>query len=694
MSNVNDLLVEIGTEELPPKALSGLSEAFAELLARQLANCGLTFGPVTHFATPRRLAVLVNGLEVRQRDSEVVRRGPAVAAAFDAKGEPTKAAVGFARTCGVDVDELQQETSDKGAWLVFRMIQHGRPTCELVPGLISAALDKLPIPKRMRWGDQDFSFVRPVHWVCALLGDSVVPGAVMGITITGESRGHRFHHPDPVPIPNPQQYCSVLRTAKVEPDFSVRRECIRAQVSDLADSVGGVALVGSDLLDEVTALCEWPVGLLGRFDEEFLAIPAEVLVETMQHHQKYFPVRDSSGKLLSHFVAVANLESMQPELVRAGNERVIRPRFSDARFFWEQDLRVPLANRFVTLEQVVFHQKLGTLADKSRRVIAGCAHIAALLGYDQKAAERAGLLAKCDLVTLMVGEFPGLQGVMGRCYAERQGERASVAQALEDQYLPRFAGDRLPESPCGRVLSVADKIDTLVGIFAAGERPTGVKDPYGLRRAAIGVLRILIETPLALDLRDLLEQSAQRFPADIAAATVVDDAFLYVMDRLRGYYAEKGVDGTLVDAVMASAPTCPSDFDRRLAAVMTFSEMQESASLASANKRIANILRKASESELPDVADVANLSEPSERLLLAELTEIQAGVQELIARSEYEEALRKLAALRPAVDEFFDQVMVMDENPGKRGQRLRLLKEVRNLFTGIADISLISDQRN
>ncbi len=682
-----DFLVEIGTEELPPTALSRLSTAFSEQFAVQLAAHALTHGAVEQLATPRRLALLVRHLATRQPDRESIRRGPAVKAAFGADGEPTKAAAGFARFCGVAVAALEREETDAGSWLVHRSLHEGQATATLLPELVNAALGQLPIPKRMRWGDGDVTFVRPVQWICMRFGEAPIAGTVLGMPIGTETRGHRFHHPGAIPIARPDDYVPALRGAYVEPDLDTRRNAIRAQVMALAASVGGEASIPDDLLDEVTALCEWPVALLGHFDEAFLEVPAEALIETMQHHQKYFAVRGSDGKLLPHFITVSNIESRAPDVVRAGNERVIRPRFSDARFFWEQDLRTPLADRQPALERVVFQHRLGSVADKSRRVARSCRAIAQRLGHDPVLAERAALLAKCDLVSAMVGEFASLQGIMGRHYAARSGEDPCVVAAMEEQYLPRYAGDHLPGSPCGRVLALADKLDTLVGIFAIGERPTGVKDPYGLRRAAIGVLRILIETPLALDLRRLLKDAAAAFPDSIAAASAVDETYAYVMERLPGYYADQGIEGDAIEAVMAVDVSTPSDIDRRVRAVSAFSRLDAASALAAANKRIANILRKSGVDTGGMQLNEGLLAEAAEQRLAAAVAELDRRVAPMLETGDYTEALSALAALRPAVDGFFEKVMVMVDDPALQANRLALMDRVLTLFRSIADIS-------
>ncbi|KAA6187481.1 glycine--tRNA ligase subunit beta [Thiohalocapsa marina] len=684
------MLVEIGTEELPPTALKRLSEAFADQLSTQLTEQRIGHGNLERFAAPRRLAVIIQDVQVRQPDQETLRRGPALAAAFDAQGQPSKAALGFARSCGVEVDALDREQTDKGEWLCFRQQATGERTLTLLPALVEAALGRLPIPRRMRWGDGDAEFVRPVHWVCGLLGAEPVPGRVLGLDIGTGSRGHRFHHPDRVQIPRPEAYAEALRAASVEPSLELRRQAIREQVLQLAASVHGHADLPDDLLDEVAALCEWPTALLGRFDADFLQVPAEVLIETMQKNQKYFPVFDDTGALMPWFITIANIRSRDPDLVRAGNERVIRPRFADARFFWEQDRKTPLADRRDALGSVVFQHKLGSLLDKSRRVAGLSRHIAGLLDYDQDEAERAAELAKCDLVTAMVGEFASLQGTMGRYYAQHDGERPGVVAAMEEQYLPRHAGDRLPTSDAGRTLALADKLDTLVGIFAIGQRPTGVKDPYGLRRAAIGVLRILIETPLALDLKDLLWQAAFGYRGVVEAEDAVTQVFDYMMERLPGYYGDMGVAAEVVDAVLSLGPQVPSDIDRRILAVAAFRQLEAAEALSAANKRIRNILKKSGDGIAADIDTTVRpegLQEEAERRLAQGVEQMRARLAPMHAAQDYEGMLRTLAGLREDVDQFFDQVMVMTDDAELRRNRLALLRSLEQLFLLTADIS-------
>jgi glycyl-tRNA synthetase beta chain len=690
VDNCKDLLIEIGTEELPPTALLRLSAAFRDGLARQLRDAGLDFSGIAPFASPRRLALLVRGLMVRQPDQEVVRRGPALASAFGADGNPSQAALGFARSCGVEVSDLERQTTDQGAWLVFRRAQPGRAATELLPGMVEHALGGLPIPKRMRWGSGEEQFVRPVHWVCLVFGAEVVPGKVLGLTIGRETRGHRFHAPGALTIPRADAYADLLRTqGRVEPDFTARRELIRGQVEALAETVACRARVEDDLLDEVTALCEWPRAILGSFSRDFLEVPPEALIETMQSNQKYFPLFDGEGRLYPGFITVANIESRDPDQVRQGNERVIRPRFSDAAFFWKQDLRHPLDAQLPRLETVVFQDRLGTLGEKSRRVAQGACAIARDLGQDIALAERSALLAKCDLMTHMIFEFPALQGTMGRYYAERSGEDPCVAAAMEEQYLPRFAGDRLPQSDCGRALALADRLDTLVGIFAIGQRPTGVKDPYALRRTALGILRILIETPLALDLKPLLANAAEQLAGKVDAAKAADEVLEYSLERLKGYYQEQSIPGDSVDAVLATGVTSPADLDRRIHAVQAFRRLPEAAALAAANKRIRNILKKSGFDPVGQAVNPALLAEPAEQSLSARITEAAKAVAPLQAAQDYTGVLMALAQLRPEVDAFFDAVMVMAEDEALRRNRLVLLGSLEALFLSVADISVL-----
>jgi glycyl-tRNA synthetase beta chain len=692
MSEVRDLLIEIGTEELPPKALLNLATAFEKGIAEGLEKAGFPALVLHRFATPRRLAVLIENLLTRQADRHLERRGPALSAAFGPDGQPTKAAEGFARSCGLgSVAELQQQKTEKGAWLVHVSIEPGAATAALIPGLVEAALAGLPIPKRMRWGDRDDEFVRPVHWVVLLFGDEVIAATVMGVTTGRETRGHRFHHPAPITLASPADYAAQLKTAgKVIADFDERRAAIQAQAERVATELNGVAVIKPELLDEVTALVEWPVALAGNFEQRFLDVPSEALMSTMQDNQRYFPVVDANGKLRPHFITMMNLESRDPAQVRAGNERVIRPRFSDAEFFWNQDRKQPLAARQEPLKQVVFQQRLGTLADKSQRVAALARFIADATGGNPAWAERAASLAKCDLLTQMVQEFPELQGIMGRYYALHDQEPTEIAQALEEHYLPRFAGDRLPMTATGRALALADRLDTLLGIFAIGQPPSGAKDPFALRRAALGVLRILVEGQVDLDLRDTLQRAAAGFDPALNAAQAVAAVFEFILERLRGYYLDQGLRADSFEAVLECRPTRPLDFDRRIRAVSAFRELPEATSLAAANKRIRNILKKI-DGVLPIQVQPDLLREVAEQILAGRLVELSSDVMPLMDRGLYAEALSRLAALREPVDAFFDQVLVMADDPALRDNRIALLNKLGGLFLRVADFSRLQE---
>lgn len=684
-----DLLVEIGTEELPPKSLRVLSDAFKQGFQDQLQGYHLGFSRIETFATPRRLGLLVRKLATRQPDQEIVRRGPALQAAFDAQGQPTRAALGFARSCGVSMEDLQQEETPKGAWLVFRQVRQCQSARDLVVDMTAKALEALPIPKRMRWGEGDYEFIRPVHWIAIVFGEDSIAGRLFGIDASGLTYGHRFQAPVAFPIPSASEYTELLRTqGKVEPSFARRREIIQDQVRILAEGVGGRAVIEDDLLDEVTALCEWPCAIIGAFDEGFLEIPSEVLIETMQKNQKYFPVVSSSSELLPHFITISNIRSQDPAQVRIGNERVLRPRFSDAAFFWKQDLKQPLQNFELKLGKVVYQEGLGTLAEKSARLGRISQKLADLLEIDQALVARAAQLAKCDLLTQMVSEFPGLQGTMGRYYAQKAGEDSCVSFALEQQYLPRHARDELPQSDCGMVLSITDKLDTLVGIFAIGQRPTGDRDPYALRRAAISLLRILIETPLPLDLKEVLDLSVETLRDKVNATRAAGEVFTYCMERLRGYYLDRNIKADIVDSVLAVDPTVPSDIHRRILAVESFRLLPEAADLTAANKRIRNILRKGME-DISEQIDTDLLREDAEQRLATKVTSLASSISPLLEAQDYEGTLKVLSGLHDDIAAFFDQVMVMTEQPDLRRNRLALLQAVEVLFLKIADISFL-----
>ena len=708
-----DFLLEIGTEELPPKSLPALQQALVAGLAAGLDKAGLAHGELVGFATPRRLAVWVKRLAAEQPEQHLKRRGPPVNAAFDTAGEPTRAALAFAESCGSTVEALQKFDEGKGTFLFFLGTKPGARAVELLPGLVQAALDALPIPRRMHWGSGTALFVRPVHWVVMLFGKDLVPATLLDTPAGHLTRGHRFHAPRPIRIASPGSYERTLRErGYVLADFAARREHIRTQVAAAAANVPGRALITEALLQEVTALVEWPVVLTGRFEERFLSLPREVLTSTLEDHQRYFPVEDAQGRLLPAFIAVSNIESRDPATVRAGNERVVRPRLADAAFFWEQDRKQPLAARRAALDAVTFQAKLGSLGDKTRRVSALAAEIAVAAGGSREHARRAAELCKCDLLTAMVGEFPELQGIMGSYYAQADGEPHEVAAAIREHYLPRAAGDQLPATRAGLAVAIADKLDTLAGIFAIGEKPTGTKDPFGLRRAALGVQRILIEKTLELDLRKYIDQALAAVRADIervrapaataaqptpaAPDSTASEIYDFLMERLRAYYLDSAgappmpgqaaVTTEMFDAVLAARPGSPLDFDARLKALSTFLELPESASLTAANKRIANILRKANMTP-PAEVNVLHLRESAEVRLFDSMRALRDAVATATAQHEYAGALGRLAQLRPAVDAFFDQVMVMDENPQLRANRLSLLAQLQGLFAGVADLS-------
>jgi glycyl-tRNA synthetase beta chain len=689
--NHHDLLIEIGTEELPPKALASLGAALAQELVQAVDTAQLAHGAVRWFATPRRLAVLIAQLDPAQGDRAVEKRGPAYAAAFDKQGKPTRAAEAFAASCGVAVDALITIETDKGKWVGARYMEKGKSLAELLPAMLEDAVKRLPIPRRMRWGAGDAQFARPVHWLVLLHGGDVIPAELLGVRSGRGTRGHRFLYRQPIELATPAEYEKQLREpGHVIADFAARRARIAELVETAAAAAGGRAQADADLLDEVAALVEWPAAVTGSFDDRFLELPRELLVTTMQHHQRYFPLlHKDRDELLPQFVAITNIDSANVDGIRRGNERVIRPRLADAEFFWRRDARATLASREALLAGVVFQAKLGTLADKTVRVRHIARELAARLGADAASCDRASQLAKCDLLTELVGEFPELQGIAGRYYAARDGEPAEVAQAVDEQYLPRFAGDRLPRTATGRVLSIADRLDTLAGIFAIGQAPTGEKDPFGLRRAALGCLRVIIECGLELDLEGALTSAATAHAGANGVPPVpVPQVFEFMLERLRRYYLDTGTSTEIFEAVLARRPTRPLDFHRRLAAVAEFSKLPDAASLAAANKRIRNILRQAGVSETGTV-DAALLREDAERQLATELEQTRAAIEPLLRDSDYTGALKKLAALRGAVDLFFDQVLVNCEDQAVRANRLALLGQLSAAFLRIADISVL-----
>jgi glycyl-tRNA synthetase beta chain len=680
-----DLLFELGTEELPPRTLLTLSLALQEGILSGVDTAAIPHGKARGFATPRRLAVQIDACAEFAPDRRIERRGPPVNNSFDSSGAPTQAAAAFAKSCGVQVADLERLTTDKGAWLAFRGTEPGAATASLLGSIISQAIAALPIAKRMRWGARTVEFVRPVRSVVLLFGDDVIPIEVLGLKSDRITTGHRFHAPRPIVLKSPKTYESQLRAAKVIADFGKRRDVIRQGVQAAAAAAGGTALMEDALLNEVTALVEWPVPIAGHFEQRFLALPREVVIATIQDHQRYFAVEGPDGRLTGGFVTVSNIQSRDPTKVREGNERVVRPRLSDAAFFWEQDRAISLDEHAAKLAGVTFQTRLGTYADKTIRVKALAETIGeriSAFGYVGRAAE----LAKADLMTAMVGEFPELQGTMGRYYAEAQGEPAELALALEEHYRPRFAGDVLPTTRTGQALALADRLDTLVGIFAIDQRPTGTKDPFGLRRAALGVLRILLEGQLDLDLTGLLHQAAALQP--VQRAGTADEVYDFVAERLRGLLLDRA-DGTtaeMIDSVLAGRPRSPLDLEARLLALKVFLLLPEAGVLTALNKRILNILRKAAPGYDVDV-DAAMLTEPAEIGLHGVLGGLRDTVTAAVAQHRYADALRASAGLRAAVDQFFDQVMVMDDNLERRHNRLALLRGVQEVLGGVADLS-------
>lgn len=680
-----DFFVEIGTEELPPKALKTLATAFADNLQAELAKLELNHADVSWYAAPRRLAVRINALAAQQADKVVEKRGPAIASAFDADGKPTKAAQGWAAGCGITVEQAEKLETDKGAWLLHKAKVVGAATVTLLPDVVQQALAKLPIAKPMRWGNSTAEFIRPVHTIIMLYGKDVVPATILGRNSGNQTHGHRFHAPEKVAINHADDYLATLRKAFVVADFAERKAFIAAEVTKTAAALNGKALMDDALLEEVTALVEWPVVLVGSFEESFLQVPAEPLISTMKDNQKYFPLLDQNGKLQNKFIFVANIASKDPQQIIEGNEKVVRPRLSDAQFFFNTDRKQKLADRLDSLKTVLFQQQLGTLAEKSERISKVAGFIAAKIGADVGAAERAGLLSKTDLMTNMVGEFPEVQGIMGMHYARLDGEAEAVALALNEQYMPRFAGDELPSRLEGAAVAIADKLDTLVGIFGIGQAPKGDKDPFALRRAAIGALRIMVDKQLPLDLTEAIAFSQQTFGTKLSNAKVAQDVLEFMLGRFRAWYESEGYSVDVIQAVLARRPTNPSDFDRRVKAVAEFGKLDAAAALAAANKRVANILAKV-EGEIATTVNAALLQEEAEQALHSAIVAEQAYQA---GTPSYAEGLSHLAAMREVIDNFFDKVMVNADDTAVRANRQALLKQLRELFLQVADISVL-----
>lgn len=683
-----NFLVEIGTEELPPKALKTLATSFADNVEAELNQAGLSFDKIEWFAAPRRLAVKVLNLSTQQPSKEIEKRGPAVSAAFDAEGKPTKAAEGWARGCGITVEQAERIATDKGEWLVHRAKIEGQPTKNLLNDIVANALAKLPIPKPMRWADKTVQFIRPVHTVTMLLGDELIEGEILGVASARTICGHRFLGEKEFEIQHADQYPQLLREkGSVVADFNERKAEILAKSQAKATALGGVADIEESLLEEVTSLVEYPNVLAAKFEERFLAVPAEALVYTMKGDQKYFPIYDKDGRLLPHFIFISNINPEDPTAIIEGNEKVVRPRLTDAEFFFKTDLKQKLVDRLPRLETVLFQQQLGTLKDKTDRIEQLAGEIAKQIGADEAKAKRAGLLSKCDLMTNMVFEFTDTQGVMGMHYARHDGEDEEVAVALNEQYMPRFAGDKLPKSLVASAVALADKFDTLTGIFGIGQAPKGSADPFALRRAALGALRIIVEKNLPLDLEDLVKKSAALFGDKLTNKNVVADVVDFMLGRFRAWYQDEGIAVDVIQAVLARRPTRPADFDARVRAVSHFRTLDSAEALAAANKRVSNILAKA-DAAIGEI-NLTACVEPAEKALSKAVLALRTEVQPLIAQGDYTTVLDKLANLRAPVDSFFDNVMVNAEDPALRQNRLAILNTLQGLFLQVADISVL-----
>ncbi|WMO15274.1 glycine--tRNA ligase subunit beta [Pseudoalteromonas piscicida] len=688
--STENLLVEIGTEELPPKALRNLAESFAENTRQELEALELSHEGVSWYASPRRLGIQVKALQTQQADKVVEKRGPAIQAAFDTDGNATKAALGWARGCGIDINDAERLETDKGTWLLHKAKVEGQQTLALLSDVINKALAKLPIPKPMRWGANKTQFIRPVHTVAALLGSQQVEGEVLGKAISNELQGHRFHHPERVRVEHADDSHVVLKGAYVIADYEARKALIRGQIEAEAEKLGAQVAMDEDLLEEVTSLVEWPVTLVASFEEAFLQVPDEALIYTMKDDQKYFPLLDKQGNLINKFLFVSNIESKDPSVVISGNEKVVRPRLADAQFFFETDKKKTLESRLESLDSVLFQKQLGTLKDKSARISALAGFIAEQLGADKALAERAGLLSKTDLMTEMVMEFTDVQGVMGMHYARIDGEAEEVALAQNEQYMPRFAGDNLPSNPISFAVALADKFDTLVGIFGIGQTPKGDKDPFALRRAAIGALRIMVEKELPLDIQDIVAKAMTLFGDKLSNANVADEVVEFMLGRFRAWYQDEGISVDVIQAVLARRPTSPVDFDRRVKAVSHFRTLAEAEALAAANKRVNNILAKnnvASEAAV----ESSLLQEEAEQTLAAQVAALTAELAPVYAEGDYQTALTRLASLREAVDNFFDNVMVMADDEAVKANRLALLGQLSKLFLNTADISVLQN---
>ncbi len=686
--STESLLIEIGTEELPPTSAKKLSDAFVEAVSSQLIEAGFSIGTVTPHVTPRRLAMVINDVSNKQPDQVVERKGPAIAAAYDDDGAPTKAALGFANSCGVEMKDLDTLESDKGAYLFYKSTVPGKQLTLALPSFIEQALSKLPIPKPMRWGSNDAEFVRPIHWVIVMYGSAVVDCTIKNIVSSNISYGHRFHAPQAITISHPDKYSTLLKKSKVISDFNERKSTIENLLSECASKHNAVLNYNDALLEEVTNLVEWPAIIVGEFSKDFLNIPQEALVVTMQDAQRYFPMfSQTDNELLPLFITIANIESSNPDTIKRGNERVIKPRFDDANFFWNRDKQQTLDERTKNLSGILFEKQLGSLLDKSKRITQLSDALCKQLGVEAKYPSRAASLCKSDLLTDMVNEFPKLQGIMGRYYALHDNEPNDVAMAIEEHYQPIQSGGAIPDSTAGKIVAICDRIDTLVGIFATGKKPTGVKDPYALRRAALGLIRISIEGELDFDLGKLLQVSASLLKDKLDASAAADEVLEFITDRLRGYFLDLGIAADTFEAVRNVQPTHLIDFADRIQAVQQFRDLPESSSLAAANKRIRNILKKAETVNLS--VNESLLSVEAENNLIKQINAMTKKVSPKFEQRKYSEALFDLSALRPSIDQYFEDVMVMDEDEDVRNNRIATLAQVNKLFSTVADISLL-----
>jgi len=684
-----NLLIELGTEELPPKSLRQLAESFASNVEAELKSADLAFEKVSWLASPRRLALVITSLSASQADKVVEKRGPAVSVAFDAEGNATKAAQGWARSNGITVEQAERLVTPKGEWLLFKAEVKGKKVADLIPAIAAEALAKLPIPKPMRWGATSTQFIRPVHTVCMLFGKQLIQGELLGVESDRTIRGHRFLGEAELTINHADEYEALLDdSGKVIVDYERRKAIIREQVEAVAAHENGVAAIDEELLEEVTSLVEWPVTLVGSFEEKFLDVPSEALIYTMKDHQKYFPVLDKEGNLLPRFIFVSNIVSRDPVQVIEGNEKVVRPRLADAEFFFETDKKKTLESRLESLATVLFQKQLGTLKEKSERISAIAGEVAVKIDADTVHAQRAGLLSKTDLMTEMVLECPDVQGIMGMYYARFDGENEEVAIALNEQYLPRFAGDKLPTSLVACAVSLADKLDTLVGIFGIGQAPKGAADPFALRRAAIGLLRIIKDKQLDLDIVELVEIAKAQYADKLTNANVVNDVVDFLFARFRATYQANGFTVELIQSVLDRRPTKPVDFEKRIQAVAKFQELPEAAPIAAANKRISNILAKV-KGEINAEVDGNLFEEDAEKALAEKLGSLESTLSPLFSAGDYEAALFELASLQAPVDQFFDSVMVMAEKEDVKQNRLALLNRLRNLFLQVADVSVL-----